>query len=330
MNFSHTARGDFNLPSRKDAFTLRVLVIGPDKLPSHEERPNATDQGVTIMSITLRPSDTVRSPATVPLPAPRGALHFDPPAPQPFHRGLSSTGGLQAAAPLRAMTRHGVSWASLLPDFMALALDEMDYAVVIVDAALRVLHANHQARQELVEPHPLQLHGASLQLPRPIDHRALVEVSQAASQRGIRKLIHVGDGAQRVGISVVPLSPDGSWQAPALMLALGRRQVCANLTVQGFARLHRLSPVESRVLEGLCRSVSPAEIAKQNGVALSTVRTQITNIRTKTGTTSIRDLVHQISMLPPLIGALRQAQPRTTGSDARPGFLNTQNPCTIR
>jgi hypothetical protein len=40
-------------------------------------------------------------------------------------------------------------------------------------------------------------------------------------------------------------------------------------------------------------------------VALSTVRTQIGSIRTKTGAGSIRDLVRQVALLPPLVGALR-------------------------
>jgi DNA-binding CsgD family transcriptional regulator len=49
----------------------------------------------------------------------------------------------------------------------------------------------------------------------------------------------------------------------------------------------------------------PSQIAKHVGVAVCTVRSQIGSIRTKTGTGSIGDLVRQVSLLPPMLSALR-------------------------
>lgn len=193
---------------------------------------------------------------------------------------------------------------------LALALDEMDYGVVLLDESFQVLHANHQARVALRPGTALALDGTALRVVTAADQRALEEALLAAVRRGIRRLIGLGDGAQRMRVSVVPLPVGGGWRAPAVMLAVERSQACAHLTVQGFARLYRLSPGEEQVLQALCLAQDPAEIARQHGVALSTVRTQITNIRTKTGTDSIRDLVHHLSMLPPLIGALRQQATR--------------------
>lgn len=189
---------------------------------------------------------------------------------------------------------------------LALALDEMDYGIVVLDDAFQVLHANHQARKELRLGAPLSLEASVLRVATAVDQRALEEALLAAVRRGIRRLVCLGEAQQRMRVSVVPLPVGGGWRAPAVMLALERSQACAHLTVQGFARLYRLSPGEEQVLQALCLAQNPAEIARQHGVALSTVRTQITNIRTKTGTDSIRDLVHHMSMLPPLIGALRQ------------------------
>jgi DNA-binding CsgD family transcriptional regulator len=42
-------------------------------------------------------------------------------------------------------------------------------------------------------------------------------------------------------------------------------------------------------------------------VAISTVRTQIGNLRLKTGAQSIRALVRQVAVLPPLMCALRRS-----------------------
>jgi hypothetical protein len=61
------------------------------------------------------------------------------------------------------------------------------------------------------------------------------------------------------------------------------------------------------VLIALCDGASPSDIAQANGVAISTVRTQIANIRAKTGSDSIRSLIHQVAVLPPLVGTLRQS-----------------------
>jgi DNA-binding CsgD family transcriptional regulator len=51
--------------------------------------------------------------------------------------------------------------------------------------------------------------------------------------------------------------------------------------------------------------VRPTAIARQQNVAVSTVRTQIGSIRAKTGAGSISELVRQVAVLPPLVGALR-------------------------
>jgi DNA-binding CsgD family transcriptional regulator len=87
----------------------------------------------------------------------------------------------------------------------------------------------------------------------------------------------------------------------------GKRRVCEQLSVHGFARAHGLTAAETRVLEALCNGAKPNEIADRQGVLISTVRTQIGSIRAKTGAQSIPDLVRQVAVLPPLVGTLRAA-----------------------
>jgi len=59
------------------------------------------------------------------------------------------------------------------------------------------------------------------------------------------------------------------------------------------------------LLEQLCAGVRPAEVARHKGVAMSTVRTQIGSIRSKTGSGSIAELVRLVAVLPPMVSALR-------------------------
>ncbi len=187
-------------------------------------------------------------------------------------------------------------------------LDEIDYGMLLVGADAQLHYANHAARHELDGDHPLQLAGRTLRPLRPQDATPLQD-ALAAAQRGLRKLVTLGSGAHRVGISVVPLPENAAeragGQGPLTLLVLGKRQVCEQLSVHGFARSVNLTPAETRVLELLCSGVRPTAIARQQNVAVSTVRTQIGSIRAKTGAASIAELVRQVAVLPPLVGALR-------------------------
>jgi DNA-binding CsgD family transcriptional regulator len=197
--------------------------------------------------------------------------------------------------------------------WLAAALDEIDYGILLLTDEVVATHVNHAARSELDADHPLQLLGRELRARRPQDVLPLADALHAAARRGLRKLLTLGEGAQRVSVSIVPLSMAGALTGvgpgqpsePVTLVMLGKRQVCGALSVQGFAHGHGLTAAEARVLSLLCGGLRPNEIAVQVGVAISTVRTQICNIRQKTGAESIRALVQQVAVLPPLMGVLR-------------------------
>lgn len=207
--------------------------------------------------------------------------------------------GLRYAGPER---RAG---ASMAWRWLTATLDEIDYGVLLLDERGRGIHINHVALRELDEQHPLQLAGRELRARRPVDASLLEAALAGCAQRGLRKLLTLGDAAQQVCVSVVPLERAGPEGQGVVLVMLGKRQVCAELAVQGFARHHDLTPGETRVLMALCAGVEPAEAAEMHGVAISTVRTQIGSIRTKTGASSIRALVRRVAVLPPLMGVLR-------------------------
>jgi DNA-binding CsgD family transcriptional regulator len=187
-------------------------------------------------------------------------------------------------------------------------LDEVDYGMLLLSADMQVLYRNHAARIELDGEHPLQMVGGGLRTLRTVDILPLSD-ALAGAQRGLRRLIVLGEGENQVTVSVVPLSSaderDAVQRKTQTLLVLGKRQVCGRLSLQGFARCANLTPAETRVLELLCSGVRPGQISKLQNVAVSTIRTQIGSIRAKTGTTSISALVRQVALLPPMVGALR-------------------------
>ena len=182
-------------------------------------------------------------------------------------------------------------------------------------AALRENELKHYLR---IEPAAVDAAAAGGPVAYRVFSNSLSENQvESAALRGLRKLLTLGDDAHRVSVSVVPLPSQCADDTPVVLVVLGKRQVCEVLSVQGFARSYGLSAAETRVLALLCHGTPPTKIAAQFGVAISTVRSQIGNIRIKTGAESIRALVRQVAVLPPLMGVLR-GEPRvaTTWNDA--------------
>lgn len=190
---------------------------------------------------------------------------------------------------------------------LALMLDEVDYGLMLLDHAGSVRLLNHAARLELDARHPLQIEAGQLRARRSADTDALLDAVEDAAQRAMRKLLMLGEAENRVSVAVLPLGGDVLDGGAATMLLLGRRRVCENLSAQGFARQRRLTPAETRVLEGLCAGKQPTQIAQDLGVRISTVRTQIGGIREKTGARSIREVVRMVAVLPPMVPALRES-----------------------
>ena len=222
---------------------------------------------------------------------------------------------LQPARPARTAHNDSVRGLYLGPErrhtndpswqWLALTLDEIDYGMLLLSDESRVLHANHVARSELDADHPLQLLGSEIRVRDARDVAPVREALADAARRGLRRMLAIGEGNQRVSVAVVPLGTPGPDGQPATLLMFGKRRVCQQLSVQGFARCQRLTPAETRVLEGLCTGNTPRQIADDQGVGLATVRTQVSSIRVKTGAASIQALVRQVALLPPLVGALR-------------------------
>ncbi|MGB7301721.1 MAG: hypothetical protein WBD34_20555 [Burkholderiaceae bacterium] len=115
------------------------------------------------------------------------------------------------------------------------------------------------------------------------------------------------DGVARGGAGLFDLHLSDRWFAVAA-------STCANGTIlirferpgelsaaarQFLSRQYRLTPAELIVVDGLLRGISPRGIAKEKGVAESTVRTQIKHALSKTRARGISELILKITRLPP-------------------------------
>lgn len=193
--------------------------------------------------------------------------------------------------------------ASLTSHWLGLVLEELDYGLLLVDASGELLHSNRAARLALRDSHPLQLLGGKLRARLSQDIKPLFDALAQAEREGRRCLLRLGEGGEQANVVVVPLNREV--EKAAVLLVLERQELCGALAAQWFALRYGLTPAETEVLKGLSSGAQPASVAASQGVAISTVRTQIQSIRSKSGAPSIRDLLRQLAVLPPLVSALR-------------------------
>lgn len=213
---------------------------------------------------------------------------------EPSYGALPEAGPAPATKSLRA---QDLSWI----------VDEIDYGVLVVDEAPVVHFANRCAQELLDDGRLLRVRDGRLQV-GPVQ-QPLLRRSIERAAAGLRSMLVLED---EMGVAVLP------WQGPQrpppghtrAVVVLGRSRLGERLTVQWFARCHRLTPTETSLLEMLCDGDSPTRAAGRFGVAISTVRTHIASIRAKTSTASLGALLCRVARQPPMRSALRPSSPR--------------------
>ncbi len=215
-----------------------------------------------------------------------------------------------------------------------LSLNQIDYGIAVVEAEKGTFQfANAFGQDALVlEPAPgkrtLRDHGLCLEGGNVVTRRlADMEILARTLHRtraGLRGLLSLGPASKGSPVAVVPLSPPQvsvesvnrrDYNPDTLppcyaLLVFAKQHLCDNSTIALYARERGLTSAESQVLAQVCRGLRPSEIATNNGVQISTVRTQLRSIRMKTSCDTIRQLVQQVSVLPPIamhVSALSQA-----------------------
>lgn len=188
------------------------------------------------------------------------------------------------------------------------ALDEMDHGVMILDNHGRLRHANHLARHELAARQIIMSHSGVL-LGVSCDLSEQLQSALEHALRGQRRLLLLKDAERELSLAFVPLGLSLQAEPPTVLVLLSRQNACDNLSVRMYARSQNLSPSEEAVMIALCRGLTIPEIAQTNGVAQSTVRSQIKALREKTGSSSIRQLLQRLNSLPPMVPALRIVSP---------------------
>jgi len=193
---------------------------------------------------------------------------------------------------------------ALQAGMLARVLDEIDHGLLLVDLTGRILHANHPARCELAAGQGLQQAEGML---GSADGAARCQIRQALQDaaRDRRSIIELDHEGGALSLAFIPLAALSGGAIDTVLILCSRRQACAALTMQLFARAKRLTRAEQLVLQQLCAGRRAEEIAGLQGIRISTVRTHIKSVREKTGSNSVGEIIHKLARMPQLASALK-------------------------
>jgi DNA-binding CsgD family transcriptional regulator len=220
---------------------------------------------------------------------------------------------MDTAADFRIQAQDATRACTSAPDplqgaMMVRVLDEIDHGLLLLDLTGRILHANYPARRELSMARAMRNSQGTLCAG---DAASQSRIHQALrdAERDCRSIIELDHDGEVLSLAFIPLAAvHGIGVVDTVLVICSRRAGCEMLTMQMFARSRHLTRAEQNVLARLCDGHGAEEIACLEGIRMSTVRTHIKNVRQKTGSSSIRDVVHRVSRMPQIVSALRQVE----------------------
>lgn len=233
-------------------------------------------------------------------------LQIAPPKALPmplFRRALPVAPDRTRAASTAAEPRPGHLATSDVTTIVQSILDCIQIGAMAVGPGLRVSFANRAAIRECSRHALLRIEDAQVaMLSPPIDedHARVVKAVERAHS-GQWSMVRLGSASATLSIAVSPLFPSERSTGPLALLLFGLSQTQEPLAIQLYAGSCGLTPAETRVLLGLAEGLVPKQIASKHEVLLSTVRTQISSIRDKTGTRRLGDLMQALVTLPPIM-----------------------------
>jgi DNA-binding CsgD family transcriptional regulator len=191
-------------------------------------------------------------------------------------------------------------------DSLADTVDGISAGMFLVDASVRIVHANASGHAMLAEGSLLLAADGKL-LPRDASaEQALNEVcamaehgDAAVGAKGVSIPLMASEGTRYVA-HVLPLTSGARRQAGATYAAAAavfvhKAALDAPSPPEVIRKLYKLTPAEMRVLLAMMQVGGASEVAEALGIAESTVRTHLLRLFAKTGTNRQADLIKLVA-----------------------------------
>ena len=194
-----------------------------------------------------------------------------------------------AESPANSRRQHDLATLGLA------ALNVIGLPMLLLSGGGHLLYANPLGRLALRSGGALQLCGECVRGATPAEHAEL-DAALARCRQGLRTLMLLR--GSHSSAAVIPVPDDD--ETPCALVLFGAAPAASHLERYLLGVRRALTPSELHVLDQLCAGRNADEIAGDNGVAVSTVRSQIASLREKTGARSIPHLLLMASALPPI------------------------------
>ncbi|MEY4584845.1 MAG: hypothetical protein RJB10_1342 [Pseudomonadota bacterium] len=280
--------------TEKGLFVKGAILIGAEHVSTAELRRTAfyRDFLVTMPAEHLMTATMLESSNAYETP-PMTLNFFRPPGATGFNPADSEALRLLYPHIQRAFTLHW-EWRSMREQLVTYhaSLDSMDFGVMFINPARRVQHANRTAKT---------LAADILQSGLPTTGAVAQCIDAAAKGEGGAAVF----GKARTIVLTLPVSAPvrntaGETRASVMLILVDpekRPEAAAEFVSNAFA----LSKAESRLIPFLLQGRTPAEIAQILELKMPTVRSQLSNIFAKTGTTRQQELIRLLGTLPNVV-----------------------------
>jgi DNA-binding NarL/FixJ family response regulator len=187
--------------------------------------------------------------------------------------------------------------------------DALDLAIIVADAAGRVRSMNARATGLLARGGALRIgQDGALKAITPPSTRQLLEAVASAREGTAPAAIRLpgGDEGDDLLVAVCPL-PAGAEGTDVVLVVSGESESRAP-SVEALCTSYGLTPAEGRLMQRLVLGESVAEAAAAVGIAVSSARTYLKTIFSKTGVGRQSELMLKALNIPSAILATRQGR----------------------
>jgi DNA-binding CsgD family transcriptional regulator len=180
-------------------------------------------------------------------------------------------------------------------------LDTLDEAAITLNHKKRILATNRRAESFLATGEHLYVRDKRL-LVRGTESTSLTEVmDRVLVSRCAESLCLSLKGAAAVFVTLSPLpvrEPKDDHDRVALLLLIGHPDHRRIASVEQLMQIFQLSPAESRLARAIAQGLELEKFALDQGIKMTTVRSQVAAIYTKTSVRRQADLVRLVLSVP--------------------------------
>ncbi len=185
----------------------------------------------------------------------------------------------------------------------AAILDRLELPILLVEADASVRYANTAAQAIIDGQSLIDAIKSNPGSGRASDGERLKAAVAAACANGAGRVVLLGgeDMVQPLVALVLPFHDGNTSHHERALVLLRSNKGASEILIQSLRRLFRLSPAEAAIAVSLGTGMDLNELARQRGVKLNTLRSQVASIMAKTGTRRQAQLVALVARIDSIV-----------------------------